>query len=83
MRKIAVTLLLFVLFLSRITSLAWSAQGHLTVAAIAFRDLPAAEKQRVSDLLKHHPDYAKWTNSFSAELAPVDLETLVFMRAST
>lgn len=84
MRKtVAALLLLFVLFFSRLTSLAWSSQGHMTVAAIAFRDLPADEKQRVSEILKHHPDYAKWTNNFSANLAPVDLDTFVFMRAST
>lgn len=83
MRKTVVALLLFVLLLSRLTSLAWSSQGHMTVAAIAFSDLPADEKQRVSALLKHHPDYTKWTNNFSANLSPVDLETFVFMRAST
>src|SRR6185312_4291350 len=66
-----------------LSSLAWSSQGHMTIAAIAYRDLPADEQQRVSDLLKHHPDYAKWTNNFSTNLAAVDLETFVVMHAST
>ena len=84
MKKTRVALLLFtVLFLSREASLAWSGPGHMVVAAIAYRDFSADERHKVSELLKNHPDYSKWTNSFSAELAPVDLETFVFMRSST
>jgi hypothetical protein len=71
-----------VLFLSREASFAWSGPGHMVIAGIAYRDLPGDEQTKVFELLKHHPDYPKWTNSFSTD-SPVDLKTFVFMRAST
>lgn len=70
-------------FASQNISFAWSGPGHMLIAAIAYRDLSGSEKRVVSELLKHHPDYGRWTNAFSAELAPVGLDTFVFMRAST
>jgi len=75
--------LFVVLVFSCSVAFAWSGAGHMTVAAIAYGELSADEKHKVSNLLTHHPDYSKWTNKFSAELAPIDLETFVFMRAST
>src|SRR5262245_45967206 len=65
------------------TASAWSAQGHMTIAAMAYRDLPKEDRAKVDELLKHHPDYSNWTNRYSAELSPVDLEAFVVMRAST
>jgi len=82
-RSFLIFLCLVFLFASGGLSLAWSGPGHMLVAALAYRDLSVDERRTVSELLKHHPDYAKWINSFSSELAPVDLETFVFMRAST
>jgi hypothetical protein len=83
MKKVLVALLLGLLLFSRQVSFAWSGPGHMVVAGIAYRDLPTEQRQKVSELLKHHPNYSAWTNRFSADSSPVDLETFVFMRAST
>src|SRR5262245_31304613 len=79
MKKLLATLLL----LTRVHAFAWSGQGHMTIAAIAYRDLSTNDQQRVLEVLKSHPDYAKWTNGFSGEMAPADLGAYVFERAST
>lgn len=65
-----------------VSLLAWSAPGHMTIAAIAYRDLPASSKSSVTELLQHHPDYAKWTASYKPD-SGIDLPTFIFMRAST
>ena len=69
-------------FLSCISSWAWSSPGHMVIAAIAYRDLPTSQKTNVSELLQHHPDYAKWAISYPTN-SPFDLPTFIFMRAST
>jgi hypothetical protein len=61
---------------------AWSSPGHMIIAAIAYRDLPAKSKLAVNELLTHHPDYAKWAASCPTNF-PADLPTFIFMRAST
>jgi S1/P1 Nuclease len=77
--------ILFIVFLlfSRGLSLAWSAPGHMEIAAIAYRDLSAADKTNVIEILKHHPDYQKWKETYAASLSDFDFDTFIFMRAST
>lgn len=55
----------------------------MVIAGIAYKELSPQTKSKVSALLKAHPDYVKWTNSFNADVAGMDLETYVFLRAST
>jgi len=55
----------------------------MTIAAFAYLNLPADEQRRVCEILKHHPNYSRWVSGFSTDAAPVDLETLIVMRAST
>ncbi len=62
------------------SALAWSGAGHMVIAAEAWKELPPGTKTKVSELLKAHPDYAKWKESFSGTGS---LEEFVFMRAST
>jgi hypothetical protein len=80
MKKI---LLIVFLLLSRELSLAWSSPGHMTIAAIAYRELSDSQKQAVTELLKHHPDYEKWKQSWQINIPDFDLDTFIFMRAST
>ena len=54
----------------------------MTIAAIAYRDLPTKQKSRVNELLQHHPDYEKWAASYPTNSA-FDLPAFIFMRAST
>jgi S1/P1 Nuclease len=84
MKKIAVAVLTsFVLLFSTGRLFAWSSPGHMTIAAIAYRDLSADDKRKVTELLKHHPNYESWKTSFPTNAQNLDLETFVFMRAST
>lgn len=61
---------------------AWSSPGHMVIASVAYRELSDAEKTTVNELLTHHPNYAAWKNSYQAG-GTLDLETFIFMRAST
>src|SRR4051812_14236163 len=63
--------------------IAWSGAGHMVIAGIAYKELSPETKAKVNALLKAHPDYSKWTNAFKGAEAGMDLETYVFLRAST
>src|SRR6516165_9778107 len=39
---------------------AWSGPGHMTVAAIAYRDLSPAERQKLDTILESHPQFQSW-----------------------
>lgn len=67
---------------SMVSGLAWSSPGHMTIAAIAYRDLSATAKAEATALLQHHPEYATWAASYPTNTA-FDLPTFIFMRAST
>ena len=43
---------------------AWSGPGHMTVAAIAYRDLSPAERQKLDAILGSHPQFQSWLNDF-------------------
>jgi hypothetical protein len=62
---------------------AWSGAGHQVIAAEAYRQLSPELKAKVTELLKHHPDYEKWEKSFSADNTNLDLPLFIFMRSST
>lgn len=72
-----------VLLVSQLRVFAWSSAGHMVIAAEAFRELPPPLKFKTANILTAHPDYDKWQKAFAAGLPDVDLETYVFMRAST
>src|SRR3954464_4971757 len=80
MKRLALLSLLLVAFCS--SALAWSGEGHMVIAAIAYKELTPEAKTKVNALLKSHPDYSKWTNSFAGDFAGMDMETYVFLRAS-
>jgi hypothetical protein len=62
---------------------AWSGAGHQVVAAIAYRQLSGSDQRKVSAILKAHPEYSRWKKNYRSEDNHLDLETYVFMRAST
>ena len=76
-------LLIVFLLISRGLSLAWSSPGHMTIAAIAYRELSDSQRQAVTELLKHHPDYPKWKDNYTMSGSDFDFDTFIFMRAST
>ena len=81
MKRCALFSLLFVSFC--FSALAWSGEGHMVIAGIAYKELSPETKSKVNAALKAHPDYQKWTNTFAGDMAGMDMETYVFLRAST
>jgi hypothetical protein len=61
---------------------AWGSAGHQVIAAEAYRELSPELKAQVFEVLKAHPDFAKWTNAYHPN-ASFDLAAYVFMRSST
>lgn len=72
-----------VLLVSPVTTPAWSGAGHQVIAAEAYRELSPALQQRVVLMLKPHPQYEKWKDSFSGEKGNLEFGLQIFMRAST
>src|ERR1700722_10223576 len=84
MRKMIVSLIaLAALLVPQLRVFAWSSAGHMVIAAEAFRELPPPLKFKTAKMLESHPDYARWQKAFALGLPDVDLETYVFLRAST
>jgi len=63
-------------------AMAWSGPGHLAISAIAYRELSPGLKAEAFDVLKAHPDFAKWEKAYHPN-ANMDLAMYVFMRSST
>jgi hypothetical protein len=61
---------------------AWNGPGHMTVAAIAYRDLSPAERQKVDLILESHPRFHSWQNDFPASVPNLNLGLYVAMAAS-
>ena len=66
----------------QINAFAWSVAGHYVIAAEAFRQLPPELKAQAVEVLKAHPDYAKWAKAYHPN-PNFDLAAYVFMRSST
>jgi len=58
----------------------WDANGHRTIAAIAYERLRPATRQRVDSLLRHHPDYIAFSRGLPPGAPGLALE--VFQSAS-
>lgn len=63
-------------------ALAWDAAGHMAIAAEAYQSLSPELQAQAFEVLKAHPDYAKWTNAYHPN-PNFDLAAYVFMRSST
>jgi len=83
MNRIAsIVLPVFGLALFQLNTFAWSGAGHLAIAAEAFRQLSPQLKAEAIEVLKAHPDYAKWEKAYHPN-PNLDLAAYVFMRSST
>jgi hypothetical protein len=67
---------------SIIDACAWSGPGHMTVAAIAYRDLSPAERQKLDTILESHPQFESWRNAFPESVPNLDQGLYVAMAAS-
>jgi S1/P1 Nuclease len=61
---------------------AWHGPGHMTVAAIAYRDLSPAESEKLDLILKSHPRFPSWQSDFPGSVSNLDLGLYVAMAAS-
>ena len=62
---------------------AWSAAGHMIIAAATYRDLTPKYQEKVTSVLKSHPEYESWAKAFESGPGNLDLAAYVFLRAST
>lgn len=60
-------------------ALAWNAAGHRLVASIAWDRLDQNTRIEVANLLRHHPDYARWLK----RAGDADVDRAAFIEAST
>jgi hypothetical protein len=67
---------------SIIDACAWSAPGHMTVAAIAYRDLSPGERQKLDTILQSHPQFQSWRDAFPESVPNLDQALYVAMAAS-
>jgi S1/P1 Nuclease len=67
---------------SIIDACAWSGPGHMTVAAIAYRDLSPVERQKFDAILESHPQFQSWQNDFPENVPNLDQGLYVAMAAS-
>jgi hypothetical protein len=58
---------------------AWNDFGHMTVAAVAWRQLRPVARARSSELLHLNPDYSRWVRG----VAPDQQAVIAFLKAST
>ena len=82
MRKPIALFLACAVLLTANFAMAWGGAGHQLIAAEAYRELSPELKAQVFEVLKAHPDYAKWANAFHPN-ATFDLAAYIFMRSST
>jgi len=60
---------------------AWSGPGHMTVAAIAYRDLPPAEREKLDLVLASHPRFRSWQSAFPTSVPKLNVGLYVAMVA--
>jgi hypothetical protein len=81
--KLRLCFSLLVFALTPVLCQAWSGAGHMVIAAEAYEELPADVKAKANELLKSHPDFAKWESAYQNGPRNVDHDLYIFMRAST
>ncbi|MEA2709422.1 MAG: hypothetical protein QOF78_2023 [Phycisphaerales bacterium] len=59
MRKIGLIVFVVVMTLLPRDAQAWNEAGHMTVAAVAWRQLDDAQRKQIGELLRQHPHYEK------------------------
>lgn len=79
MRK-TLFLFVFLLFFAFETK-AWNSTGHMIHSALAYQQLSPGLKQKVNQLLHHHPNYQVWKSKYQPNQY-LDLDTFIFMRCS-
>lgn len=61
---------------------AWSRTGHMSIAAMAYRNLPDSLQHVYTNILRLHRDFASWNRDYQRLNVSIDLGEYLFMRAS-
>ncbi len=65
-------------------SFAWNERAHHITVLIAYDQLSVQQRQNMTDLLKHHPDYQTiWLPAYNKLKSELPLDVYLMMRAST
>ncbi|MDR3053954.1 MAG: S1/P1 nuclease [Zoogloeaceae bacterium] len=62
---------------------AWNGAGHRQIAALAWEEMSAENRQKVAALLRQHPDYPRWRQRQQKNDPKGDPDYGVFLEAST
>jgi hypothetical protein len=82
-RRLGVIVLPFLLLAAAsIPALAWNATGHEVVAEIAWRELKPAVREKITALLKEHPQYTTYLAPADVQPDAPEYNLRVFMRAA-
>lgn len=74
-------IVLFILLMPAYNSLAWNSTGHMIVASIAYRELPANKQRELVQILTHHSDYDRWNAMYTNQNIQIDKGEFLFMEA--
>ena len=78
-------LILFIVSISILVSnnaIAWNAQGHRTVASVAYKQLTKEEQAFCDKILQSHPYYSKWKTAYKSSFG-LSFEEFAFLSAAT
>lgn len=70
-------------FLLPLPALAWNAAGHRLVACMAWDLLDQRSRSEVAQLLRQHPDFARWNKRAGEHHPASDIERAAFIESST
>ena len=84
LKQLSSLLLTCTLLLSlSVPTFGWNNQGHMMVAAVAYRLLDKATRDRVDVLLRLNPDFNNWQSLIPANATADDRRMMTFMIAAT
>jgi S1/P1 Nuclease len=82
-KKRSATLVLVLILAAGVSTYGWDSEGHMAVAYVAYQRLEPATKQRVNELLKLNPYYAKWKAQIPNGTSTADADMMMFVLAAT
>src|SRR2546423_5309115 len=80
-RLLASSLILMIAF--SVPSYGWNNRGHMMVAAVAYKQLKPAVKNRVEAILRLNPDRPNWVAMIPAGTSAANKKMMLFMIAAT
>jgi hypothetical protein len=79
----ALPLLILAVVWQPVNAQAWNAAGHMIIASLAYDQLSPAAREKWVALLRQHPAFAAWQQTFPKDEPNLEFRRYLFMRAST